>query len=87
LAWQPVGAGNSVANFGLAGAVSLRCVQERPSLAVFLTATMALAAGFALVVLRDIRGGTTFAGAILALAFIGRDRSRIPSTARARRPS
>jgi membrane associated rhomboid family serine protease len=74
LAWQPIGAGNSVANFSLAGAVAVLCVLARPSLAVRLTAAVTLAAGAALIVLRDIHGAATLAGAVIALVLVGRDR-------------
>ncbi|MEP6918259.1 MAG: rhomboid family intramembrane serine protease [Acidobacteriota bacterium] len=74
LTWRPIGAGNSVATFSLAGAVSVRCVTERPSVAVFLAAAVTLTSGVALLVVRDIHGAATFAGAVIGLVFIARDR-------------
>jgi membrane associated rhomboid family serine protease len=74
LAWQPIGAGNSVANFSLAGAVAVRCVLDRRSLAVRIAAAVTLAAGIALLALRDIHGAATLAGAAIALVFVARDR-------------
>jgi membrane associated rhomboid family serine protease len=66
-AWQPVGAGNSVANFGLAASVAIACLARRPPTPVLIAAWLALGADIVLLALRDIHGAAAFAGAILAL--------------------
>jgi membrane associated rhomboid family serine protease len=67
LAWQPVGAGNSVANFSLAGGMAVACLMQRSSKSVQLAALLTLVAAGVLVALKDIHGPATFAGAFLAL--------------------
>jgi len=66
-AWQPVGAGNSVANFGLAASVALACLARRPPRPVLIAALLALGADIVLLALRDIHGAAALAGAILGL--------------------
>jgi membrane associated rhomboid family serine protease len=85
-AWHPVGAGNSVANFSLAGAVSLLCLVRRPTSGIAVAAAVSLAAGLALLLLRDIHGAATLFGAAIGLAFIRlepRQRDETASSARA----
>ncbi|HMB23914.1 MAG: rhomboid family intramembrane serine protease, partial [Chloroflexota bacterium] len=42
LVWQPVGAGNSVANFSLAASAAIACLMRRPPQPVLVTALFAL---------------------------------------------
>src|SRR5512140_641424 len=65
--WQPIGAGNSVANFSLAASVAVICLLRRPPGPVQLAAFLALGADILLVVLRDIHGPAALTGALLAL--------------------
>lgn len=80
LAWQPHGAGNSIACFALAGALTLRGA-ERASWWCLAPRLTALASGLALLLMRDIHGIGFFAGAAL-LALLTRGR-RKPSPQRA----
>ena len=75
LAWQPTGAGNSVANFSLAGAVSIVCVSSRRTWTI-VAAGIALGASVALLLLRDIHGAAASIGAITGLVLIRFGRSR-----------
>lgn len=65
LAWQPCGAGNSVANFSLAGSVALLGLRSSGPPAQKVAATASLAAAVALVLCRDIHGPATALGAAL----------------------
>jgi rhomboid protease GluP len=65
--WQPIGAGNSVANFGLAGAVAIACIIRRPARAVLLASVVSLASCVALLFQRDIHGAAGLIGAMTAL--------------------
>jgi membrane associated rhomboid family serine protease len=70
LAWQPVGAGNSVANFGLAASVAAWCLVSSRLLPVRLVAAVALLAGVPLLLLRDIHGAATLFGAGMGLILV-----------------
>lgn len=71
LAWQPHGAGNSIACFALAGALILRPVGGRAAMLQLFPRLVALGGGLALLLQRDIHGLGFFAGvgvaALLAL--------------------
>jgi membrane associated rhomboid family serine protease len=70
LAWQPVGAGNSVGTFSLAGAVCIWCLAHgRGRLSRFQTC-IALAAFAALLMIRDIHGAAAAFGLLVGLAAI-----------------
>lgn len=57
LAWQPVGAGNSVANFGLTGALALDVLFDcRRSVLATAAAAFTLLAGIGLTALTDVHG-------------------------------
>ncbi len=71
LAWQPVGAGNSVANFGLAASVAAWCLVSATQLPVRITAAVALLAGVPLLLVKDIHGAATLIGAIVGLVLTG----------------
>jgi rhomboid protease GluP len=73
LAWQPIGAGNSVANFSLAGAVCVRCLTRRPSRTALGTACLALGSCAGLLLRRDIHGAAALIGAMTGLALITPD--------------
>lgn len=66
---QPVGAGNSVAVFGLAAASEV-FVLIHGRRAARVVAGVGLAAGLALLVLGDLHGGAVFLGAFVALLLI-----------------
>jgi membrane associated rhomboid family serine protease len=68
--WQPIGAGNSVANFSLAASVAAICLLRRPPRPVQVAALVALCADVLLVLLQDIHGPAALAGAILALVLV-----------------
>jgi membrane associated rhomboid family serine protease len=68
LAWQPLGAGNSVGNFSLAAGMVVFCLRRRPApLPARIAALLAFAAYVVLAGLRDIHGAAGLAGAVLAL--------------------
>jgi len=64
LVWQPVGAGNSVGNFGLAGAVALLVLldHQRPGAAT-VAAVLTLLGGIWLTALADVHGPAVLLGA------------------------
>jgi membrane associated rhomboid family serine protease len=66
-AWQPVGAGNSVANFALAGSILTACLLRRPNRLVLSMTLLALSSYIVLIVLHDIHGPAAIAGMFLAL--------------------
>jgi hypothetical protein len=68
--WQPIGAGNSVANFSLAASVAALCLLRRPPMPVQVAALVALGADVLLVLLQDIHGPAALTGAILALVLV-----------------
>ncbi len=68
LAWQPIGAGNSGANFGLAGSLAALCLLHRPPRAVQVPALLALGADVTLVLLQNVHGPAALTGAVMALA-------------------
>jgi membrane associated rhomboid family serine protease len=67
LAWQPVGAGNSILNFGLAGSICAVCFVERRARAAIVPATAAGACFAVLLYLRDIHGAAAAAGALVTV--------------------
>ena len=77
LAWRPIGAGNSVANFSLAGAVSILCVVRRTTRPAVFAAGIALASFAALLRLRDIHGAAALSGAMTGLVFVSVSRDRV----------
>jgi membrane associated rhomboid family serine protease len=68
--WQPVGAGNSVANFALAASIAVRSLSLNSSRTVRLAAILALGAGGILALLKDIHGFATILGAVTAFLLI-----------------
>jgi hypothetical protein len=72
--WQPVGAGNSVANFSLAASIAIASVSFRPSRLVLLASLSALGADLSLLLLRDIHGAASLAGAVVTLVLIELER-------------
>lgn len=74
LAWQPVGAGNSVGNFALAGGLAFACLRPDPPRFASVMALLALGADLWLVLLRDIHGAAALVG--VALAFLMRRSER-----------
>jgi membrane associated rhomboid family serine protease len=71
LAWQPVGAGTSIAIFGLAGSIAIAILRDRPGPATLLPAGLSIAAAVLLLVLKDIHGAAAVTGMTLAV-LIGR---------------
>ncbi len=68
LVWQPIGAGNSVANFSLAASLAVLCLLHRPPRPVQIAALVALGTDILLIALHDIHGPAAIAGALLAIA-------------------
>jgi len=77
--WQPVGAGNSVANFSLAASIAVVCLALRASGVVKVMAILALGAGMILLLLRDVHGPAMLFGALIALILIRLDGDRFQS--------
>jgi len=73
-AWQPVGAGNSVANFSLAASVAVLCLTRNPLRPARIAALLALGAGVSLLLLNDIHGAAAMLGAVIAIVLIWFDR-------------
>lgn len=70
LSWQPIGAGNSIANFGLAASVAIVALISTRQRLVQLAAGLALASGLVLVLLRDIHGAATILGVIVGMVWL-----------------
>jgi membrane associated rhomboid family serine protease len=75
-AWQPIGAGNSVANFCLAASIAVLCLAFNGSRAVKLTAILALLTAVILLFLKDIHGPAMLLGILIALILIRLDGDR-----------
>jgi membrane associated rhomboid family serine protease len=69
-AWQPTGAGNSVANFSLAASIAVWCLTHSAPRAAKIAAILALGAGVILLFLKDIHGAAVIFGAVIALILI-----------------
>jgi membrane associated rhomboid family serine protease len=78
-AWQPVGAGNSIANFSLAASIAILCLVRNTSRVVQGTAILSLGAGVILLFLKDIHGPAMMIGAVIALILSRLDRPRLKS--------
>ena len=80
LTWQPLGAGNSIVNFGLAGAICAACLLDRSARHVRLPAIAASAYFVLLLAAADIHGGAAVAGALAAsaIALSGRRSGAVP---------
>jgi membrane associated rhomboid family serine protease len=77
-AWQPVGAGNSVANFSLAASVAVLCLTRNSLRPARVAALLALGAGVSLLLLNDIHGAAAMLGAVIAIVLIWFDRRWLP---------
>lgn len=66
-AWQPMGAGNSVANFALAGGILVACLISRPGKLVLFITILVLGIYILLIGLHDIHGIAAAIGVILSL--------------------
>jgi threonine/homoserine efflux transporter RhtA len=64
---QPVGAGNSVANFALAGSILVACLLSRPAKRVLFIALATVSVYILLIGLHDIHGVAATAGMLVAL--------------------
>ena len=73
-AWQPIGAGNSVANFSLAASVAAFCLTLDAPRVVKIAAALALGAGLILLFLKDIHGAAMLFGALIACFLLWFDR-------------
>lgn len=76
MAWQPIGAGNSVGNFGMATGVLLLCVIRAEAILPRILGVVGIIAGLTLLSLRDIHGGAVAIGLVLSallLAFTSRN--------------
>jgi membrane associated rhomboid family serine protease len=69
LLWQPVGAGNSILDFGLAGAVAATCFMVRPASRALVPALVASTCFLILLLARDIHGVAATTGAVVAFVF------------------
>lgn len=78
LSWQPVGAGNSILTFGLAGAVCASCLVRRMGGRVMLSAAVATVCFAVLLFVRDIHGVAGGTGMAVALGFTWFGRRRGP---------
>jgi membrane associated rhomboid family serine protease len=78
-AWQPIGAGNSVANFALAGSILVAVLLRRPDKRVLIIALAVLSTYVLLLPLHDIHGVAAAAGVFLALmlGFVIHGKSRL----------
>src|SRR5262245_37613078 len=56
LAWQPIGAGHSIGNFGLAAGVLLCCLLRAAAIPPRVLSALGIASGLGLLVMRDIHG-------------------------------
>jgi Rhomboid family len=70
LAWQPVGAGNSLANFSLAASVAAICFTSDPLPLERIAACLVLGAGVCLLALHDNHGVAVALGTVIALILI-----------------
>jgi membrane associated rhomboid family serine protease len=76
LAWQPHGAGNSIACFALAGGLTLRAIKRTMGVVELGVCIVSLGAGVTLLLLRDIHGLGYWAG--VACAFAGSRLHELP---------
>lgn len=74
LSWQPTGGGNSILNFGLAGAVCAACLTARPPQGMA-PAVAASACFVALLAMEDIHGAAAVTGALVAAALASSGRN------------
>jgi hypothetical protein len=74
LSWQPVGAGNSIANFSVAGGVIAWCLMRRRPWPIAAVALTTLAAHLALLAMLDIHGAAALIGFVLGLMLVWRGR-------------
>jgi membrane associated rhomboid family serine protease len=65
LAWQPVGGGNSVGNFGMATGILLLGALRASLIQIRLLSVVGILAGLGLLLFRDIHGGAVAIGLIL----------------------
>ena len=75
-AWQPIGAGNSVANFSLAASIAVLCLAFHGSGGIRVMAILALGAGMILLLIKDIHGAAMLLGVLIALILIWLDGHR-----------
>jgi len=79
LAWQPHGAGNSIACFALAGAMVFDATRERRTPLQAGLALGGLSAGIALLAIRDIHGLAYATGVIIAAILLLAHRHPVPN--------
>lgn len=70
LRWQPIGAGNSVGNLGLAGGILALAVLHGTNLSIRLIAGCGIALGVILLIQRDIHGAALLAGVAIGLLLL-----------------
>lgn len=68
--WQPIGAGNSVANFSLAASVAVWCLSHNPAWPARIAALIALGSCFILLFLKDIHGAAGLFGSVIAFVLL-----------------
>ncbi len=69
IAWQPIGAGNSVGNFSVAAGIAIISLMRQHNKIAIIGALAALGANAVLIVLHDIHGAAALAGALTTLGF------------------
>jgi hypothetical protein len=74
LFWQPIGAGNSIANFSIAASVIVWCLARRPRPTMLFIIVLTLGAYIALFIMRDIHGAAGLIGLGLGTFFLWMDR-------------
>jgi len=77
--WQPVGAGNSIANFSIAAGVLAWCLVYCRGWAIVGVVLPTLALYLALLVMHDIHGAAALIGFVLGLTLIWLDRRSVLS--------
>jgi membrane associated rhomboid family serine protease len=68
--WQPIGAGNSVANFSLAASVAVWCLMHDSPRAARMVALTALGCCAILLFVKDIHGAAGLFGSLIAFVFL-----------------
>ena len=80
LAWQPHGAGNSIACFALAGTLVVTAAVRKRGWMPIGVALVAVAGALTLLATRDIHGLGFVAGAAIGVGFVLRDRRAVQNT-------
>jgi hypothetical protein len=74
--WQPIGAGNSIANVSVAASLAVWCLVHRRTTAVVVPASVAIASWAALLALRDIHAAAAVFGGLIGAGLSWREAHR-----------